>query len=279
MYLGETSVESDAEAADLLGLGKMLAIEFPKELSARLNEMAERAASQPAPSPPPKIRLRNPNELFKTPEKEDSKTRMSCDKCGKAFSLNVALEKHRKRCMGSNVSAAAAENVTVELNPFGDSGDDADETLTGDEALNDDHTYSNTQTDENVRPGNDDDDDDEPMILDMLPPPPPPQLAEAILNIMNKSTANAQASPNWPNKRGRPPIVHPSDADPTDLDYEPVDKRAKTSPEKRQIAGEGNFSGADCPICHKFYLHGKKREHYASTHFQVTWYDLRRLES
>ena len=129
------------------------------------------------------------------------------------------------------------------------------------------------------------------MILDELPghlpAPPTPTTAAAILRVANIPTVNPNIG-----------IQLPTRPDPTmnlinfwqqqeeaqrnqsmnqhaeTINGQPAVKKKKSPKEKKTSTSKfGSSEGLpddECPICHKFYPNNKKREHFASTHFQVS---------
>ena len=141
-------------------------------------------------------------------------------------------------------------------------------------------------------------DEDEPMILGELPgplpAPPTPSPLPATKTIRQIATRNVIPNVQLPSSNGHAqlPRIHgvtywPQSADEVlnefNLHTTPSTQMAvkKKSPMKQKTSSTssreyGSYgstegpAGDECPICHKFYPNNKKREHFASTHFQVS---------
>ena len=128
------------------------------------------------------------------------------------------------------------------------------------------------------------------MILDelpgQLPAPPTPTTAAAILRVANIPRVNPNIGIQLPNQmnlinfwqqqeealRNQSMNQH---AETVNGQVAVKKKKEKKSPKEKKTststygAAEG-LPDDECPICHRFYPNNKKREHYASTHFQVS---------
>ena len=142
--------------------------------------------------------------------------------------------------------------------------------------------------------------DDEPMLLDETPPlpgiirlpaPPTPSTAAAILRVANIPTVNPNIGIQLPTTPCSPSSLNlwQPHADmvngPFFNNANNVKKKTgpkKGIPPKEKTPGTtyvnpnrttyGSSEGLpedECPVCHKFYPNHKKREHFATTHFQV----------
>jgi ssDNA-binding Zn-finger/Zn-ribbon topoisomerase 1 len=271
LYTGEAVVEEAREAAELISLGHMLGITLPADMARKLASLSvvelegglaqemEEEEEKEKPKPQPQIRVRSTNELLKSPKAKKSRTEsptataVSCPDCGKKFMLNVALDRHRKKSCSRQ--QAQPEQVMVEVNPEFDDGLE-------DEVGPD--TSQNGYEDEDVDVTNNGSDDDDLQIVDMLPPPPPPLVAEAILNMMQSRLESGiqvpgiqvpgiQLAPMKPKQKSPSKKLSPAAVD---YPWVPHPMEELT-----------NKAGATCPICNKFYPNGKKREHFASSHF------------
>ena len=127
------------------------------------------------------------------------------------------------------------------------------------------------------------------MILDELPgrlplpAPPTPSTAEAILRIANGRVdpsigVRLPTQPNPMNiinfwQQREEALRNQSNtqqAQSANVQFA-VKNNLKNSPKKTSTFGASEGKPEDeCPICHKFYPNNKKREHFASTHFQVS---------
>ena len=118
-----------------------------------------------------------------------------------------------------------------------------------------------------------------------LPAPPTPSTAAAILRVANVHTINPNIGVQLPNQlngfnfwQQQAETVNGQTAVKINVEnYVKKKKEKKKSPVRKtstsnQQTAYGSSEGLpddECPICHKFYPNNKKREHFASTHFQV----------
>ena len=118
------------------------------------------------------------------------------------------------------------------------------------------------------------------MILDELPghlplpAPPTPSTAEAILRVANIPTVNPSIGVQLPNQMNGFNFWQ-QQAETVNGQMAVKKKKEKKSPKEKKTSTSayGSSEGLpddECPICHKFYPNNKKREHFASTHFQVS---------
>ena len=121
------------------------------------------------------------------------------------------------------------------------------------------------------------------MILDELPghlplpAPPTPSTAEAILRVANIPTVNPSIGVQLPSQIVVDHLGHfwQQQAETVNGQLAVKKKKEKKSPKEKKTSTStyGSSEGLpddECPICHKFYPNNKKREHFASTHFQVS---------
>lgn len=275
LYVGEATVDGEGAATELLDVCRMLGIALPSEITNMLRETPKEKSETPSA---PMIRLKSAAELMSPskvgPSTSSEKSRLECPDCRRSFPLQFALNKHMEK-------GCESVEVTVEVNPFPG-------------------TPVNLQERSNSQPWSVtmNADDDEPMILGecpgQLPAPPAPtpvSAAKAILQIATRNVIpNVQLPPS--NGHGQLPKIHgvtcwPQAAEeapaPVGLNFEsppfPQTAVKNKSPKKQKTSSTssreyGSYgsaegpAGDECPICHKFYPNQKKREHFASTHFQ-----------
>jgi len=269
LYIGEATVDGEEAAVELQDACRMLGIALPSEITKTLREVAPKEHSETSSAPAPKIRLKSMVELIDPAASSEvamQNSPLECPHCRKSFPYQFALNKHREKGCG-------AVEVTIEVNPFPGSP----VTLLP--------RYS--------APANDpvevvDGVDDEPMILDELPmnlpAPPTPSTAAAILRVANVHTINPNIGVQLPNQlngfnfwQQQAETVNGQTAVKINVEnYVKKKKEKKKSPVRKtstsnQQTAYGSSEGLpddECPICHKFYPNNKKREHFASTHFQ-----------
>jgi len=246
LYVGEANVDGEDASAQLLDACRMLRVTLPSDMTKKLREAQKENAqtSSPESSPAPKIRLKSAAELL---------------------GPTAATSESGVQDLPSDSDAV---DVTIEVNPF----PGTPVTL---EPRSD-------QNDEGDR-------DDEPMLLDETPPlpgiirlpaPPTPSTAEAILRVANIPTVNPNIGIQLPTTPCSPSSLNlwqphadmvngPFFNNANNVKKKTGPKKGGPPKEKTKFGGSEGLPEDQCPVCHKFYPNHKKREHFATTHFQT----------
>ena len=113
-----------------------------------------------------------------------------------------------------------------------------------------------------------------------LPPPPTPSTAAAILRVANIPTVNPNIGIQLPTTPCSPSSLNlwqphadmvngPFFNNANNVKKKTGPKKGGPPKEKTKFGGSEGLPEDQCPVCHKFYPNHKKREHFATTHFQV----------